>query len=240
MKTQHFLLLHGSWHGAWCWYKVAPRLRATGAVVTVPNLPGRGADRRHAARLTLAASLRSLEPVLNDDEPVVVVAHSRSGVLATALAEQRPRAVSRVVYVAAYHLQHGERAADAFRADRESLLRPHVVVDRLAMRDALAPAIWREGLYADCGDEDVALSSSLLCAEPSWSALTRVTRTARAASVPASFIRLTEDRAISIAQQDRMLSRLPPDRVESLRASHSAYFSQPDALTATILKTIGS
>ena len=39
----HFLLIHGSWHGAWCWFKVLPRLGAHGAVSAV-NLPGRGRD----------------------------------------------------------------------------------------------------------------------------------------------------------------------------------------------------
>lgn len=237
--TTRFLLLHGSWHGAWCWFKVAPRLRVHG-VVSAPNLPGRGGDRRHAARLTFAAFMRAAEAHLDDGAPSVVVAHSRYGVLATALAERRPRAIARVVYVAAYRLGDRARAVDAFAADRSSLLRAHVAVDRLALRDRLAPDIWREGLYADCDDDDVALASSLLCPEPAWPALSRVRRTARAASVPTAYVRLTEDRAVTLAQQDRMLSALPCDRVESIAASHSAYFSQPDALASAIVRLAGA
>ncbi len=29
-RMSNFILVHGSWHGAWCWYKIVPRLRALG------------------------------------------------------------------------------------------------------------------------------------------------------------------------------------------------------------------
>lgn len=171
--TNRFLLLHGSWHGAWCWFKVAPRLREHGEVL-VPNLPGRGA---RTPFVTLGTMRRAVERLLDDDRPTTLVAHSRSGILATALAEARPHAVKRVVYLASYMLRSGERVADFFARDEGSLLRPHITVNRLAVTDSLQPAIWREGLYADCSEDDVALASSLLCAEPSWPALTRVRTT---------------------------------------------------------------
>jgi hypothetical protein len=47
---------------------------------------------------------------------------------------------------------------------------------------------------------------------------------------------LTQDYAVSLALQDRLLSEASVERVESIEASHSAYFSRPDALTSTILK----
>jgi pimeloyl-ACP methyl ester carboxylesterase len=230
--TTRFLLLHGSWHGAWCWYKVAPRLRAHGEV-HAPNLPGRGA---RTPFVTLGTMVRAVMPLLDDEHPTTVVAHSRYGVLATALAELRPRAVARVVYLAAYMLQSGQRVADVFPQDDGSLLRPHVRTNPLAVSDALSPTIWREGLYADCAEDDVALASTLLSAEPSWPALTRVRTTReRFGAVPRAYLRLTQDRAVSPALQDRLIDALPPGRVESVDASHSAYFSQPDTLVRAIL-----
>jgi pimeloyl-ACP methyl ester carboxylesterase len=230
--TARFLLLHGSWHGAWCWYKVAPRLRAHGEVYT-PNLPGRGA---RTPFVTLGTMVRAVTPLFDDTRPITIVAHSRYGVLATALAELRPRAVARVVYLAAFMLRSGQRVADVFPRDEGSLLRPHVRTNPLTVSDTLRPAIWREGLYADCAEEDVALASSLLCAEPSWPALARTRTTPqRFGAVPRAYLRLTQDRAVSPALQDRLIAALPPARVESLDASHSAYFSQPDALVRAIL-----
>jgi len=229
-----YLLLHGSWHGAWCWYKVAPQLRAFGEVL-VPNLPGRGRDPATPHFVTLPRMVRAVARLLDPAAPVTIVAHSRYGVLATALAEAHSTSVRRVVYLASYMLPSGARAADHFAGDVDSFIRPYVDVDKLGASDALRPEAYREGLYADCSDEDVALAQALLCTEPSLPALARVRTTEdRYGRVPKAYVRLTEDRAVSLALQDRLIEQGQPDRVESLRASHSAYFSIPDALVATI------
>src|SRR4051812_38188961 len=41
-----FILVHGAWHGGWCWERLAPLLTAAGHRVLAPDLPGMGADRR--------------------------------------------------------------------------------------------------------------------------------------------------------------------------------------------------
>lgn len=97
------------------------------------------------------------------------------------------------------------------------------------------PDAYEEGLYADCTKEDVALARALLCREPSLPALARVrTTAARYGRVPKAYIRLDRDRAVSPALQDRLIEAGRPDRVERLGASHSAYFSRPAELAATI------
>lgn len=233
---KHFLLIHGSWHGAWCWYKVAPLLRTHGAV-SVPNLLGRGRDPAWAPGVTLKRLMRHAAEQLPADQRTTIVAHSRYGILATALAEAFPDRVARVIYLASYMLPHGDRVADHFAKDRDSLIRQHVQVNRAGCWDKLSPEVYREGLYADCSEEDVALASSLLCREPSLPALARARTSAeRFGRVPTAYIRLTQDRAVSPALQDRLIARSKPGRVESIAASHSAYFSCPEQLTDTILR----
>lgn len=201
----------------------------------MPDLPGRARVPAWGPALTLSRMVRALAPSLAAATPTTIVVHSRYGVLASALAEAMPQAIRRVVYLAAYLLPSGGRARDAFATDVDSYLRPHVAVDRVRVRDRLDPVAYREGLYADCHADDVQLASSLLCPEPSLPALARVRTTAdRWGRVPKAYIRLTQDRAVSIAAQDRMLAACPVARVESLPASHSAYFSQPDALASLI------
>ncbi len=233
-RMNRYLLLHGSWHGAWCWFKVAPRLREHGEVL-VPDLPGRGRSPAWAPSVTLGRMVRAVAPVLRADDPITIVVHSRYGVLATALAEAYPDAVRRVVYLASYLLPSGRRASDCFAADRDSFLRPHVTVSRVGLWDRLAPEAYVEGLYGDCSRDDVELASRLLCREPSLPALARVgTSDARFGRVPKAYVRLTRDRAVSPRPQDRMIEAAGVDRVESIDASHSAYFSRPDALVAAI------
>ena len=68
-------------------------------------------------------------------------------------------------------------------------------------------------------------------------ALTRLALSeGRYGQVPRAYIRLTQDRAVSPALQDRLLNETPVERVESIEASHSAYFSQPETLAQTVLK----
>ncbi len=39
-----YVLIHGSWHGAWCWYKIIPLLAQAGHTAIVLDLPGHGRD----------------------------------------------------------------------------------------------------------------------------------------------------------------------------------------------------
>ena len=57
--------------------------------------------------------------------------------------------------------------------------------------------------------------------------------------VPRAHVRLIRDRAVSLPLQDRPLAATPVERVESIDASHSAHFSRPDELVATILRLDG-
>ena len=51
-----FVLVHGAWHGGWCWRRLAPLLRAKGHSVFAPSLTGLG-DRAHLARPDLDLDL---------------------------------------------------------------------------------------------------------------------------------------------------------------------------------------
>ncbi len=78
-----FLLIHGAWHGAWCWDRVVPLLRAAGHDVMTPDLPALGADRTPWWRATLRGFARRVSnPILpliqrvdGPDEPGVPQAY---------------------------------------------------------------------------------------------------------------------------------------------------------------------
>lgn len=233
----HFLFLHGSWHGAWCWHKVLPCIEAAGHSATAIDLPGRGRSPANPAFVSLSHMVDAAEAALQNQ--TVVVAHSRNGIVASALAERAPHKVARTIYLAAYMLPPGRRVLD-YLPDEESLLTPHIEINRLALWDRLNPAIYREGLYADCPESDIALAHALLGREPVRPALTRLKLTqGRYGRVPRGYIRLTQDKAVSLALQDRLIAEAGADRVESLEAGHSAYFSQPEALAQAIVRLSG-
>ncbi len=233
----HYLLIHGSWHGAWCWYKIAPRLRANGHQVSVPDLPGRMSRPKRPILVGLTDMEKSVAPLLENFEKTTIVVHSRYGILASRLAESYPDKIERVIYLASYMIPPDTRAGDFFRKDSESALTPFVKISKTGLWDRLDPKIYRDGLYHDCDEEDNMLGHLLLGKEPLRPALTKLCLSAdRYGQVKKAYIRLTEDRAVSPSLQDHFLNQSPVDRVESLTASHSAYFSQPDKLTELILK----
>lgn len=231
----HFLLIHGSWHGAWCWFKVLPRLRAHGSVSAV-NLPGRGRDPALLPTIDLKAMVKAAEAHMPAERKTTIVVHSRYGILASTLAEKHPDRIERVIYLASFMLPAGDSVAKWAPTDRDSLIPANMDLNMTELWDWLRPEAYRDALYADCSDEDVALAHALLCREPIRPAGEALRLTPeRYGTVPRAYIRLTEDRAVSLNLQDRLIEASPPERVESIAASHSAYFSQPDKLTETIM-----
>lgn len=234
----HIILLHGSWHGAWCWHKVVPHLRAAGHTVHVPDLLAHGRDWRFVrGRISLAAMTRQVCKILDQlSEPAMIVAHSRGGIIASGLAEMRPDKIHACVYLAAYMLRDGERVADYFRQDKHSLVRKHIQIHKHSLTDSLPEEVQRETLYADCEASDVELARSLLTAEPSLPALTRLRLSAaNYGRVTRHYIQLSEDRAVTLELQKTMTANSPCASVHTLQASHSAYFSKPLELANVIV-----
>lgn len=233
----NIVLLHGSWHGAWCWHKVLPYLEASGHQVYAPDLPAHGRDWRFfRGRITLKKMAASVCHLLDAiDGPVLLLAHSRAGIVASTVAEMRPEKLSGLVYLASYMLRNGERVSDFFALDKDSLIPRNIRINKASITDSLNEDAFRAALYADCSEADIALAKTLLTAEPSLPALTRLKLSVeKYASVPRHYIELTQDKAVSPMLQKKMLAASPCVTVSTLESSHSAYFSCPDKLAAVI------
>lgn len=77
-----YVLVHGAWHGAWCWQKVVPLLEARGNKVITFDLPGHGDDTTKPENVTLADYVNKLVSVTNAQKgPVILVGHSMAGVV---------------------------------------------------------------------------------------------------------------------------------------------------------------
>ncbi len=232
-----FVLIHGSWHGAWCWYKVLPRLERAGHRAIAIDLPGHGRDWTPHRRVTMDSYVDAICRVLDaQSEPVILVGHSRGGLAITQAAEERAEQIQVLVYLAAFLIPNGATMLGLAAEDADSLVMANLEVNREQGWDMLRPEAFRETLYADCSEADVALASCLLTPEPSAPSATamRTTRD-RFGRIPRGYIELLQDRAVSPALQRRMYRAMPCERIVSIDASHSAYFSVPGELTDAIL-----
>jgi pimeloyl-ACP methyl ester carboxylesterase len=100
-----FVLVHGAWHGGWCWSAVAGRLRARGHDVWAPTLTG-VCERSHLASPTINVSthIADVANVLlwNDLKRVVLVGHSYGGLVITGVASQLADRIAALVYLDAF------------------------------------------------------------------------------------------------------------------------------------------
>ncbi|MEI9964013.1 MAG: alpha/beta fold hydrolase [Caulobacteraceae bacterium] len=105
-KPATFVLVHGSWHGGWCWRRVADRLTARGHKVYTPTLSGL-AERSHAnnPRIDLSTHVDDVAGLLKWEalEDVVLVGHSYAGMVISGVAEKAaPGAIGSIVFLDAF------------------------------------------------------------------------------------------------------------------------------------------
>lgn len=114
-RARTFVLVHGSWHGGWCWTRVADRLRAAGHQVFTPTLTGL-ADRSHllSGSIDLDTHVADIVNLFRwyDLTDVVLVVHSSGGWPATAAIEALLPRLSSTIYVDAFMPENGQRAVD--------------------------------------------------------------------------------------------------------------------------------
>ena len=95
-----FVLIHGAWHGGWCWYKVTHRLQEKGHHVIAPDLHGLGIDKTPMANVSLNGWVEQVSQILDEQsEPVILVGHSRAGIVISQVAEERPEKVRNLIWL---------------------------------------------------------------------------------------------------------------------------------------------
>ncbi|MET3603420.1 thioesterase domain-containing protein [Sphaerotilus sulfidivorans] len=231
------VLIHGAWHGAWCWRRVLPGLRAAGHEAHAVTLTGVG-ERAHLLRpdLRLRDHIADVLGLIDAEElgdDLVLVGHSYGGLVMTGVADAllarglKPR---HLVYVDAVTPHPGEswssqHAPETVRARLEAAAQrpdgamppPDAAVfgldgadrDWVNRRQTPQPA----GVYQDRLDFDAA----------------------RIATLPRTFIDCTAPALPTIAVMRERVRREPGWQVLELATGHDPMISAPDALVTLLL-----
>lgn len=227
-----FALVHGSWHGAWCWTKLVPELEARGHSAVAMDLPIEDAD----ADLTRYAEVVA-EALRGIDDDVVLVGHSFAGSTIPLVARHRP--LRRLVFLCALVPRPGASAADRYAGDP-------VFVEGFrgstATRDDGA-SYWADPdaavrcFYHDCGATDATWAASRLRAQSQAPSLEAWPMDALP-DVPRSSILCRDERCID-PDWSRSMSRdlLGVEPLE-LDGGHSPFLSRPAQL-ADVLVSLG-
>jgi pimeloyl-ACP methyl ester carboxylesterase len=151
------------------------------------------------------------------------------------VAEQRSEKIDHLVYLSAFLIPNGESMLQTATTDAESLIVANLVFDEAGGTHMLKREAFREALYADCSDEDVALASMLLTPEPNAPVSTPLRLGAKFERVPRIYVECRRDRGVSPAMQKKMQARVGVTKSLALDTGHSPFFSAPAELVRLII-----
>jgi pimeloyl-ACP methyl ester carboxylesterase len=240
-KSQTFILIHGSWQGAWSWNGVRDRLRTYGHRVITPTLPGRGDVSEDRSWIghddNVAAVLAALDV---DDSEVILGSHSLGGVVASQVADRRPERIARLVYCGAFVLEDGESAGDVMPEQMRTAI--HELSDSRPDRAIPMPwALWRAN-FMQTASEDFARATFARLVPDAYRPVFEPIHLRRPVhrELPTSFLAFNQDQTMPAGYwHPGMSGRLVGDSVVEIEGDHELPLTGPDRL-ADALHRLGA
>ena len=238
-----YVLVHGAWHGGWCWKKVAPLLRRAGGEVFTPTLSGLGerqhlAQRLDPAQIDLDLHIRDIVQVLEyeDLDHVVLVGHAYAGMVITGVAEICPERIAHMVYLNGVIPADGESMADQLVPVRgpefADWVRGHIERGEGFLPSPESPEdVGRRWGITDAAD--LAWAYSHVSPQPA-AAMAAPVHTGRpeAKAIPCSFVGGSESGFDTVAERARQAGW----GVYHVDSGHDTMISHPSELAEILLK----
>jgi pimeloyl-ACP methyl ester carboxylesterase len=228
-----FVLVHGAWHGGWCWQRVADRLRTGGHNVFTPTLTGLG-ERSHLvqAGVDLKTHITDVVNLMKWEglSDVVLCGHSYGGFVISGVAEAVAPAIRSIVFLDAFVPDNGDTVRDVTApAVREAV---GAAIER---GDIVIPPRPAEAFGVNVVDRDWV--DRLCVGQPVGTFTDKIALTgARDRIVRKSYIRAKSypnpgfDRAYDALKSD------PSWRMYEVACGHDVMLDNPDRLTEILLE----
>jgi pimeloyl-ACP methyl ester carboxylesterase len=217
--TATLLLVHGAWHGSWCWEPLVAAL--DGVPVRTVDLPSVGTD--PAALGGLYDDAEAVRAALAGIEgPVVVVGHSYGGAVVTE-AVHADSGVAHLVYLCAFQLDEGDSLLGSVGGEAPPWW------------EAAGPAIAAgspEQVFYNGVPPELTESSLARLALQSRASVEQPTTNVAWRSVPSTYVVCEQDQAIPVFAQEAMSARA--GAVLRMDAGHSPFLSHPAELAALL------
>lgn len=228
LTQRTFVLVHGGFHGGWCWADVAVRLRARGHRVYTPTQTGCG-ERSHlmSADITLDTFVTDIANVLHweDLHEVVLVGHSFGGCAISGVADRMPGRLRQLIYLDSVILQSGQTMFDGLSPEAVQVRRQAALAgDGLGIE---APTAASFGIQ-DAGQ--AAFVQARLTRQPLSTYTSALTLAHPVTNgVPAVYVECTDPPLASIAST-REWVRASGMKSVQMRTGHDAMISAPGEL----------
>jgi pimeloyl-ACP methyl ester carboxylesterase len=228
-----FVLVHGAWHGGWCWQRVADRLRERGHKVFAPTLTGLG-ERSHLlhAGIDIGTHIADVVNVMKWERltDVVLCGHSYGGFVVSGVAEQMASAIRSIVFLDAFLPNDGDTTQnltstavqDAIRAALQSgaLGMPPRPAEFFGVNEADRP--WVDGL---CTPQPVGTFTYKIALTGARDKIARKTYIRAKNYANPGF-----DRAVAMVKSD------PSWRLHDVPSGHDVMVDAPERLTELLLE----
>ncbi|MBM3610435.1 MAG: alpha/beta fold hydrolase [Alphaproteobacteria bacterium] len=238
-QSFNYLLVHGAWHGSWCWKSLILCLERLGHTVLAPDLPGHYKNPSDFKNITLKSYVDYIQNIVIElPDPVILVGHSMAGVVISQVAENMPEKVHRLVYVSGFIPENGGSLLDEEKKAATPTVAKAITINEseasisLPLHDTKTVS---NLFYGNCSDETIKYSLSHLQKQPLLPFIGTVSISDQGfGRVPKLYIECLRDNAIIINDQRRMHSRVACDII-TLDTDHSPFFSATDELAHHLL-----
>ncbi|MGN8057710.1 alpha/beta fold hydrolase [Pedobacter sp. 22163] len=239
-QPKTFVFVHGAFQAPYAWQFVKARLEASGHKVVIVELPGHGQDQTPPASISINTYRdKVISTIKAINGPVVLVGHSLGGAIITAVADEIPSHIEKLVYLAGFVPADKQSIFDLTSMDPNSQFGPALTLSA----DGVLASIANDkimGVFAQDGNEQV---KKLLIdnnrPEPIAPQADKVfLKNPDFAQIPKYYIFTKQDHAITIDLQKKMVATAGIKNVFTVDSGHCPMLTKPDEVTADLIQII--
>jgi pimeloyl-ACP methyl ester carboxylesterase len=233
---QTFVLVHGAWQAPYVWDSVKAELMRAGQNVVVVQLPGHGTDTTNPDSITVSSYRDAIVTAINGvNGKVILVGHSLSGYAISAVEEEIPSRIDKLVFLACFIPSAGLTPLALSGTDAQTHVKPPALIINPPVldfvRDSIPPIF--------CQDASVVVQAEVIAnfrPDPVRPFMDTVVITAaNFGHADKYYIHTLQDHVIGINLQHQMVQTAGITKEYSLNSSHSPFLSMPDSVTSTLL-----
>lgn len=230
----NYLLIHGAWHGGWCWKHVTKGLRLQGHEVHTPTFTGCG-ERAHLLnqKVGLSTFIQDVLSVIENEElnEINLVGHSFAGSVISALADRIPEKIRRLIYLDALIVPSGESALSILPLEVQQ--ERSRTIDEEGLRMAI-PSAEKMGVFEK---NQIAWLNRRLTPHPINAYKEQLNlQHAIGNGIPKTYIAVTNPSYAPLEKTREWVKQQGDWEFEELEAGHDAMITSPKELTELLIK----